>query len=535
VFVRRTVEGTATASRSNTKEGNGSENDSEVLEDSLLEQCVERLDEVESQAADMRKLRDRHGEIALSECVRSACVREHSRMTTQNSAYASFAREIRGKVICSGDRRYDDLRKPWLQIVDQHPALIVEAASADDIVASVHLARERGLVLGVMSTGHGIAAPCDGGLLLRLSNLTHIEIDTAQRTARVEPGVVSRDLLTAAHKHGLAYAAGQVSNVGVVGYTLGGGMGWLVRKLGGAADTIMSADVVLANGSLVRASVAENPDLFWALRGGGGNFGIVVSLQVALAPIDHVVGGERYYPLDRAGDIMRFYRAWSSSLGEDTSTIFRLVAVPPDESAPPPIRGTTCCVIGLCHADPDTADAVLAPLEQLGKPLVDSVKRCTVADMDELDPASHSPGAPAYGQVEFLKELSDDVIDGLVHLAHTLIPPLMLFEVQQLGGALTRVSTANGAFRPSQAPYLLHLESPAIKTPMAEIANKTHDAFAALGDAYTGEKYYNFLRGDEAPLIEHAFGAEKFARLREIKRTYDPTNLFHLNLNVTPA
>jgi len=456
-------------------------------------------------------------------------------MTTKNSDNASFTHYIRGKVIFPGDRRYDELRKPWLQVVEQHPELIVEAASVDDVVASVNFARVRGLVLGVMSTGHGVAAPCDGGLLLRLSDLTHIEIDAAQRRARVEPGIVSRDLLKAADKHDLAYPAGQVSNVGVVGYALGGGMGWLVRKLGGAADTILSANVVLADGSLVRASADENPDLFWALRGGGGNFGVVVSLEVALAPVNHVVGGEIYFPLERAGEVMRFYRTWSSALADDTSTILRLVGVPPDKSAPPPIRGTTCCMIGLCHADPDTADAVLAPVEQLGKPLLDSVKRCTVGDMTELDPASHTPGAPAYGQVEFLKELSDDVIDGLIRLAHTMIPPLMQFEVQQLGGALTRLSTEHGAFHPSQAPYLLHLESPAIKVPMAEIAKKTHEAFAALGDAYTGEKYYNFFRGDEQPLVAHAFGAEKFGRLREIKRKYDPTNLFHLNLNVTPA
>jgi len=457
-------------------------------------------------------------------------------MATQQSDYTSFAHDIRGKVTFPADRRYDELRNPWLQVIEQHPALIVEAASVQDVIASVNLARERGLLLGIMTTGHGIAAPCDGGLLLRLSNLKRVEVDVAQRTVRVEPGVTSREILQASQKHDLAYPVGQVSNVGIVGFTLGGGMGWLVRKLGIAADRIISADVVLADGSPMHVSANENPDLFWALRGGGGNFGIVMSLEAELAPINHVVGGEMYYPLDRAGDIMRFYRTWSSGLGEDTTTIFRLVAVPPENSAPPPIRGKTCCMIGLCHTNLDTADAVIvAPLEQLGKPLMNSVKRCTVADMGENDPASHSSGAPAYGQVEFLNELSDEVIDGLVQLARTMIPPLMQFEVQQLGGALTRISTASGAFHASQAPYLLHLESPAVNAPMVEIAQKTRDAFAALGDAYTGEKYYNFLRGDEQPLVEHAFGAEKFARLREIKRKYDPTNLFRLNLNVTPA
>ena len=456
-------------------------------------------------------------------------------MPSQSLDLTTFTHTVKGRITLPDDRRYDDLRKPWLAVIDQHPALIVEAASVEDVIACVNLARERGLLLGIMTTGHGIAAPCDGGLLLRLSNLKHVEVDAAQRTIRVAPGVTSHDALEAAQKHDLAYPVGQVSNVGIVGYTLGGGMGWLVRKLGIAAARIVSADVVLADGSLMHASADENPDLLWALRGGGGNFGIVTSLEAELAPVGHVVGGEMYFPLDRAVDIMRFYRTWSSGIGEDTTTIFRLVAVPPDNGAPPPIRGRTCCLIGLCHANPDTAHAVVTPLEQLGKPLANSVKRCTLADMAELDPASHASGAPAYGHVEFLKELSDDVIDGLVKLAHTMIPPLMQFEIQQLGGALTRISTANGACHASQAPYLLHLESPALNVPMSEIAQKTHDVFAALGDAYTGEKYYNFFRGDEQPLVEHAFGAEKFARLRQIKRTYDPTNFFRLNLNVTPT
>ena len=341
-------------------------------------------------------------------------------MRVQPLDFASFAEAIRGTVTYPTDPRYDDLRKPWLQVVDQHPAVIVEAATVDDVVASVDLARERGLPLGVMSTGHGIAAACDGGVLLRLSKLKRIDVDVERRTVRIEPGVTARELLAATQKHGLSYPAGQVSSVGTVGYTLGGGMGWLVRKLGAAADRVIAADVVLADGSRVRATADENSDLLWALRGGGGNFGIVTSLEAELSSIVNVVGGELYYPLERAGEILRFYRTWSSGLGDDTSTILRLLAVPPIDDLPASIRGKTCCMIGLAHANPDTADAVLAPFE-------------------------------------------------------------------------------------------------------------------TLGDAYTGEKYYNFFRGDEQALVPHAFDAETFGRLREIKRVYDPANLFRLNLNVTPA
>ncbi|MBC8120463.1 MAG: FAD-binding oxidoreductase [Gemmatimonadaceae bacterium] len=456
-------------------------------------------------------------------------------LSRQSPLVQALAHGLQGRIVLPSDADYDDLRKPWLQVVDQHPALIVEAASVADIVAAVNFARTERLVLAVMSTGHGIAAPCDNGLLLHLSKMKQISVDVARRVAQVLPGVTSDELLAATQPHGLVYAAGQVSGVGVIGYTLGGGMGWLVRKLGAASWAVLGANVVLANGSVVHASADTNPDLFWALRGGGGNFGVVVSLEMALEPIPAVVGGELYYPLDQAADLLRFYREWSSGLPDETSTIFRLLAIPPDDSSPPEIRGKTNCMIGLCHSDTESADAVLEPLYRFRKPLLNTVKRQTVLDLAGLDLASHSPGSPTYGQVEFLKALSDDVIDGLVQLAQTRIPPLMQIEVQQLGGALVHGATEQGAFTPSAAPYLLHLVTPAIKAPMAEIAKATQEAFASLGDAYTGEAYYNFLRGDEQQRVTGAFGDTKYGRLREIKSRFDPANSFHLNLNIEPA
>ncbi|HEY1428644.1 MAG TPA: FAD-binding oxidoreductase [Candidatus Tumulicola sp.] len=442
---------------------------------------------------------------------------------------------IQGTITYPGDERYDELRTPWLRVFDQRPALIVEATSSQDVAASVRLAREKRLALGIMTTGHGIAAACDGGLLLRLTKLKRIDIDAEGRTARVDPGVLAGELSQALAARRLAFPIGQVSNVGVAGFTLGGGMGWLVRKLGIAADRIVAADVVLADGSLVRASRENDADLLWALRGGGGNFGIVTSLEVELSALDGVVGGERYYAMERANAVARFYRTWSSQLSNETSTILRFVSVPPDDSLPAAIRGKTCCMIGLCHASPNTADDVLRSLDEIGTPLVDSVRPCTLADMESLDPASHTSGAPAYGHVEFLKALTDEIIDTLVDRANSMIPPLMQFEVQQLGGALRERAPGTGAFHASQAPYLLHLESVPNEVPMSEIARKTHEVFDALGDAYTGEKYYNFLRGDEQPIVARAFASRDFARLRELKQKYDPDNFFHLNANVEPA
>jgi len=455
-------------------------------------------------------------------------------VTAQLQSFKTFRLSLKGSVVLPDDAKYDELRTPWLEVIDQRPAMIVDAECAEDVVASVNFAREHRLSLGVMATGHGIAAPCDG-LLLRFTKMNQIAVDTTRNVATVGPGVISSELLRATEEHDLVYPAGQAGNVGVVGYALGGGIGWLVRKLGPAVDHLVGADIVLANGSIVRADDTENPDLFWALRGGGGNFGVVVSLEIALTPLKNVLGGELYYPLERAAEVLRFYRTWSWQLSNDTSTIFRLVAVPPAPASPKELRGKTVCMIGLAHADPATTEAVLAPLAQLGAPLHHDMKKRSLASMARLDPASQLKHAPAYGQVEYLNELSDDVLDGLVGLAHTKIPPLMQFEIQQLGGALLNTSLeSRGAFEPSSASYLLHLESPAVDASLAEIAGATTEAFAALGNVYTGDKYYNFLRGDEQPHVERAFGNTNFARLQQLKTEYDPHNFFHLNLNIAP-
>ncbi|MEH1840656.1 MAG: FAD-binding oxidoreductase [Nostoc sp.] len=440
---------------------------------------------------------------------------------------------LQGRVCLPGQKNYDELRTPWLRVINQHPALIVEATSVSDIAAAVRFARNHSLPLGVMSTGHGIVAACDNGLLLRLTQMKRIEINSQTNSARLEPGVTSGEMLKLTEAEGWVYAAGQVSNVGVIGYTLGGGMGWLVRKLGAACEAVQSVEVVLADGSVVTASAQENADLFWAVRGGGGNFGIVASLELNLVPIKTIVGGEAWYSLSSARDVMRYYRDWSADLPEDTSTVLRLMAVEPNADLPDQLRGKTACAIGICHANPETADAMLKPLFSHHPPLVNNIKARQLSEMAQFDKASHLPGAPTYGHVEFLKSLSNEVIDKLVAVAEHSIPPLMQIEVQQLGGALQHSNAGQCAFAPSAAPYLLHLVTPVTpKTTLEDVAKATQKAFADLGDVYTGEANYNFLRGDEQFRVPKAFGEEKYKRLREIKRRFDSENLFHLNLNI---
>ena len=440
-----------------------------------------------------------------------------------------------GRALAPGDRDYDALRKPAQALVEQHPALIVEAAGADDVAAALAFAREHGLALAVTATGHGIAAPCDGGLLLHLGKLDAITVDVPRRRATIGPGVTAGALLARTEPHGLTYPAGQVSKVGVTGYSLGGGMGWLVRKFGPASAGVVGADVVLADGSRVHASADEHPELLWALRGGGGNFGVVTALTTALHAVPEVYGGDLYYPFSRAAEVLRAYRDWAATLGDDTSTVARLLALPVAHF-PGVLRGLRAVMVGVCHADPDAGPDVVRPLEAaLGKPLYQNVKRRTLSGMAGLEIASHRERGPGYDQAEYVRALPDAVIDRVVAAADRHLPPLMQVELQQLGGALGRDGARDGAFEPSRAPYLLHLiTTPNPLDPVDTVAAATRALVAELGDALTGEAYFNYLRGDEGARIPHAFGGGKYERLRALKRRYDPDNVFRLNQNVQP-
>lgn len=446
---------------------------------------------------------------------------------------------LAGALLLPGDARYDEARAPWLRIIDQHPALIVEAASLNDIALAIAYARAHGLPLGVQATGHGIAQACDGGLLLKLNQLKTIVLDAPARRVRVGPGVSWQDLLAQTQPHGLVGPSGQVGSVGVTGYTLGGGIGWLVRNYGQACEYVVGATVVLASGEVVHASATEHPDLLWALRGGGGNLGVVAELELALLPEPpDVLAGLRWYPMARVAELLPRYRAWAASLGPATSTVFRLVSVPDDESLPAAIRGKAACVVGLCHADPATQAQVRASLGVFGEPALDQVQTMPYPAVAAMDQASHEPCATTYGQADFLRELSDEAIRRLVEIRQSEVPPLFQLEILQLGGHLTPAVAGpppNQAARTPTAPFLLHTVAMPEQIGWAKARQVTEAVFARLAPVLTGELYYNYLRGDQQARVAAAFTESAFRRLRAVKRRYDPENLFHLNLNVAPA
>ena len=453
----------------------------------------------------------------------------------ESQTVESLKKKVSGTVVTDNDKEYNEQRKAWLEVVKQRPSLIVNAASVDDIVEAVRTARELGLPLGVQNTGHGLAAACNEGLLLRLTSMKSVVIDAAAGTAVIGPGVVSADLLKAAEARGFVYPSGQVSSVGMIGYTLGGGYGWLGRKLGAACSAVRAAQVVLADGSIVNASETENPDLFWALRGGGGNFGIVASLTVALTPLKNIFGGLVYYRMEDAAEVLRFYRDWTATLSDDTSTYLRLMAVPPKPSYLLHLHGTEACVIGVCHIDPATGAELHQQLLAFKKPAIDELAERPYAEMASFDEASNEDSSATYSHVECLRSVDDSVLDSIVAIAQSALPPLVLVEIQHLGGALTRPDQPDMAYTPPAAPFYYKLVSPTLNASLQDLALTTSEAVRLMGDVFTGEISYNWMRGDQQTKVPNVYGSKKYRQLQDIKRKYDPTNLFHLNLNIQPS
>jgi len=457
-----------------------------------------------------------------------------SKKKFSSEALEQLKAKVTGSVVLPGDPGYDKQRTPWLEVVEQRPSAIVNAHSVQDIVEVVCTAREFDLPLGVQNTGHGIAVPCNEGILLRLSEMKDIAVDAAAGTAMVGPGMTSGELIAAAEPHGLAYPSGQVSNVGAIGYTLGGGYGWLGRKVGAACHAVQSATVVLADGSVVVASAAENPDLFWAIRGGGGNFGVVASMTVGLVRLGPIFGGIAYYRMEDAPEVLRFYREWTAGLSDDTSTYLRLMQAPPKPAFLLHLHSLKTCAIGVCHANPATAEKLHEQIRAFKVPALDDLKLRPYSEMAGLDEASDTQGSPTFSHVECLQDVSDAVLDGMLDIAKTRFPPLLLVELQHLGGALNHERGETVAYTAPKAAFYFKVVSPTMQATMEELAPITMEAVHSLGPVYTGEVTYNWLRGDQQNLVPAAFGADKYKRLQELKRQFDPTNLFRLNLNITP-
>jgi hypothetical protein len=451
---------------------------------------------------------------------------------------------LRGVGYVPGEEGYDEARKAWNLNADQHPALVVMAAGAADVIAAVRLAHDEGLGVGVMATGHGVASACDGGVLINTSRMKGVRVDPEAQTARVEPGALWTDVISEAQVFGLAGLVGSSSGVGVVGYTMGGGFGWLGRKYGFNADSVREADVVSADGELLRVSAYEHPDLFWGLKGGGGNFGIVTSMEFALYPLRSVYGGNLFYSLERTAEVLDLYVRWVETLPEEMTTAIAFMNFPPLPMIPEPLRGGSFISVRGCYCgDPlEVGEELLRPWREFGEPLVDTFG---VMPYQQLDMISMDPPDPLafYTHVELLGELSPEAIDKLVALAGVESEsPLVMLELRQLGGALARPPADLSPIGRRDSRFImfgLGMSPTPEATP--ELAQRLQGHLARVAEEMrpyeTGATYVNFLDlGDWTPERTRAsYSPEDWERLVELKDRYDSDNVFRFNRNIPPS
>ncbi|HEX5506096.1 MAG TPA: FAD-binding oxidoreductase, partial [Thermomicrobiales bacterium] len=444
-------------------------------------------------------------------------------------------------LIRPADPAYDDARAVWNAAIDRRPAAIARVADAADVRAALACARAHGLPVAVRGGGHHVAGlgTVDGGLVLDLGQMRAVTVDRRARTARVEAGARLGDLDRATQEYGLAVPAGQSADTGVAGLTLGGGTGWLMRKYGLTIDNLLAVELVTADGRLLRASAAERPDLFWGLRGGGGNFGVVTAFTYRLQPVGPIVlGGPLIYTLDRAGAALRAYRDFMAAAPDELTAFAVFATIPSVPPFPERLHGRPALAIDLCYAGPlEEGEGVVAPLRAFGPPALDLVGPIPYLVRQRMLDGTAPRGRHHYSRSGYLRDLPDAVIAALVAGFARVPSPLAQIFLARLGGAVARASEMATAFSGRDAAYLFWILG---TWPPAGTAGPNQRWVRALAAALTphatGGVYVNLIDRDEGrERVRAAYGAATYARLARLKAAYDPDNLFRLNHNIAPA
>jgi FAD/FMN-containing dehydrogenase len=443
--------------------------------------------------------------------------------TTLDDAY------ITGTVLRPNDRGYDEARAVYNGMIDRKPALIVRAETADDVVGALTFARRAQLEVSIRGGGHNVAgrAVTDGGLMIDLAEMKRIAVDPQARTVTAEGGVVWGELNDATATHGLAVTGGVISTTGIAGLTLGGGLGWLMSKYGLAADNLIGVELVTADGDVLQVDAESHPDLFWALRGGGGNFGVVTSLTYRVHPVSTIVGGLIAHPIDAAPEMLRFYRDAVAGASDDL-TVFAGLVHAPDGS------GAQLAAMVVFHTgEPDAAERDLAPFEAWGSPAVVQVGPMPYPVMNTILDAGYPEGTLNYWRSSFVHGLPDGVIDTAVERFAAVPSPMSAILLERFHGAVTRIGETATAVPHRAEGWNLFI--PSVWTDDADThANIawTRETFDALRPHFAGGRWLNYLGDDEAGDAVRAAYGPNYERLREVKRRYDPDNVFHLNHNI---
>jgi FAD/FMN-containing dehydrogenase len=454
-------------------------------------------------------------------------------------ALAQLKSNIRGELLVPGNAGYEDSRKVWNGLIDKHPTVIARCADANEVVQALQFACRHNLAVAVRGGGHNVAGfgTCDDGLVIDLSPMNKIEVDAQAQTARAQGGLTWGEFDAATQAHGLATTGGLVSTTGVAGFTTGGGIGWLMRKYGLALDNLLAVEVVLADGRRVTASETENADLFWGVRGGGGNFGIVTEFTYRLHPVGPTIfGGALFHPLARAEELLKFYREWARELPDELTTMVAFLTAPPAPFVPAALQGTKMIAIALCDcgALEDGADLV-RPLREFAPPAIDLFGPHPYVGLQTMFDASAPRGICAYWKTEYLSGLGDGVIEELVEDAGKMASPLSAIHIHHVQGAVSRVNADATAFGHRDAPFILNI----LGGWMDPTESDAHiawvrEAWRAVQPYSTGAAYLNFLGDEGQARVQAAYGAQKYERLVDIKSQYDPTNLFRFNQNIKP-
>jgi FAD/FMN-containing dehydrogenase len=449
--------------------------------------------------------------------------------TLRGAILSDFKASLRGPLLLPGDDGYDHARSLWNGMIDKRPALIARCAGVADVIACVHFARANNVLVSVRGGDHSAAgtALCDGGLTIDLSAMKSVRVDPARRTARAEGGTRWGDFDHATQAFGLATTGGTNSDTGIAGLTLGGGLGWLAGKYGLACDNLLAADVVTADGRLLTASATENQDLFWALRGGSGNFGVVTSFEYRLHRVGPVLGGMVVHPFERARDVLRLYSDFSRGIPDEVNTIGALLTAP---------EGFRVAAIAVCYnGSLEEGEKVLRPLREFGPPLVDQIGPMPYAAVQSMMDATFPRGRRYYWKASLMNRISDDAIDAMIEYFAAAPSPHTVVGFQQLGNAANRVGPDETAFSHRDAPYdFLMLSGWDDPSEADRNIQWTRELYRGIQPFLHGGIYVNAFAEDFEQGVKDAYRPRTYARLVSLKRTYDPTNFFRINPNIQP-
>jgi len=458
--------------------------------------------------------------------------------TTLNHSIDNLKGRVKGRLILPGDPGYDEARQIWNAMIDRRPAVIVQCAAAADVPPAISFARDHGLEISIRGAGHNIAgnAVCDNGVMIDFSKMRTVRVDAGKRFAQVEPGATLNDVDRATQDHGLATPLGINSTTGIAGLTLGGGFGWLTRKYGMTIDNLVSVDLVMADGAPMRASDRKNPDLFWAVRGGGGNFGVVTGFEFKLHPVGpEVYSGLLVFPFNQARQVIDKYREFVKTAPEELNVWAVLRKAPPLPFLPASVHGKEIVALAVCYAGgaPDGRKLV-EPLHRFGDALGEHIGLQPYTQWQQAFDPLLTPGARNYWKSHNFTEISDGALDAVLRYAGRLPTPQCEIFIGLIAGAANRVAADATAYGQRDTRFVLNVHGrwgdPADDGRCIAWAR---DFFKASAPYASAGAYVNFLTEDEAGRIATAYGSS-YARLVQIKRRYDPENIFHMNQNIKP-